>query len=240
MSFFAYTSLEDPVFHGLTIFERILPIIILIIIIVLLIQYKQFIIRCKKEKMIRYSLASLMLLGELSYMVWNYYHSQYGRVDFFSTLPFHLCSYAIWGIMFSLYLNSKKLYNYVFVFGIISVLALLFPNLNHGLNSFRYYQLYFSHSLILITIIYQYEVHGYFPKFIDLKKSFILLQIIIILSLIINIITGSEFLYIGPGNKPIDFAWDWPWHMIEYEFVMILFFTGTYLYLKQILKKEMR
>jgi hypothetical integral membrane protein (TIGR02206 family) len=239
MNFFDYTSLEDEVFHGLTLFERFLPLLILSFIIFVIIKYAGNLKTQKFEPLIRYALGSLMLIGELSYMIWNYYHSQYGRVDFFSTLPFHLCSYAIWGLMFVTFTKSKKLYNTVFVFSVIGVLALLVPNLNHGFNSFRYYQLYISHSLLYITLIYLYKVLDYYPRKSDLKKSFLVLQVIIVLSLIVNIVFNSEFLFIGPGNKPIDFAWDWPWHMIQYEFIMFLFYTGTYFYLKNILHKDM-
>lgn len=239
MSFFDFTSLNDPIPHGLTLIERIVPILILAIILTLLIKNREALKTNKYEKQTRIILASLMMFGELSYMSWNLYHSQYGRVDFFSTLPFHLCSYAIWGLMYALITKNRTVYNYVFVFGIISVLALLFPNVNHGVNSFRYYQLYFSHSMILVSIIYMYEAYDFYPKLLDLKKSFIFLQIIIILSILVNILTGSDFLFIGPGNKPIDFAWEWPWHMIEYEIVMFLFYTGTYFYIKKLLKKEM-
>lgn len=236
MNFFDYTSLDDPILHGLTLFERVLPILILIIILFVLIKYKNSILKTRVFDII---LASMMLLGELSYMLWNLYHSQYDRVDFFSTLPFHLCSYAIWGTLFSLYANNYKIFKLIFPFSIISVLALFFPNLNHGFNSFRYYQLFYSHSLILISFIYIYTVKGIKPIKKDFVMSFITLHVIIVVSLITNIIMKSDFLYIGPGNKPIDFAWDWPYHMIQYEAVMVLFYLGMYYYLKKILKQKM-
>ncbi len=239
MKFFDYTSLQDEIVHGLTIFERVLPLLILALILFLIIKYADRLRSSRYEKSIRYAIGILMLIGELSYMIWNYYHSQFGRVDFFSTLPFHLCSYAIWGLMVVTFTKNKTLYNVVFVFAVIGVLALLFPNLNHGLNSFRYYQLYFSHSMIFIALIYMYKVFDFYPKKKDLKQSFIVLQIIIVLSLIVNIVFDAEFLYIGPGNKPIDFAWEWPWHMIEYELIMLLFYFGTFLYLKKLLHKNM-
>lgn len=239
MNFFDYTSLEDSVVHGLTLFERILPLLILSLILFLIIKFTDQIRNCSFERVIRIVIAALMLIGELSYMVWNYYHAQYDRVVFYDTLPFHLCSYAIWGLMIVLIFENKRVYKTVFVFGIISVLALLFPNLNHGFNSFRYYQLFFSHSFIMISMVYLYRVHSYYPNKKDLIISFYVLQVIIVLSLVVNIIFGTSFLYIGPGNKPIDFAWEWPWHMIEYEFLMILFYISTYFVLKKGLHKKM-
>lgn len=239
MNFFDYTSLEDIIPHGLTLLERIVPLLLLAVIIYLLIHYKDRLQNISQTRIIDIVLGSMMLFGELSYMAWNFYHSQFDRVNFFSTLPFHLCSYAIWGTMITLFFKVDKVYKTVFVFSVISILALLFPNLNHGINSFRYYQLYFSHSLILISLVYLYSVKGYKPTKKDLKDSFIILQIIIVISLIVNVTTNSEFLFIGPGNKPIDFAWEWPWHMIQYEIVMVLFYLGVYYYLSNLLKQKM-
>ncbi|MBN2604974.1 MAG: TIGR02206 family membrane protein [Bacilli bacterium] len=235
MNFFAYTSLEDVIPHGLTLLERMIPIAILVTIIFWIGLYGKRIQTNPKEHIIRLVLAIMMMIGESAFLIWNYIHSLDGSVRFIDTLPLQLCSYAIWLLAFVLITKSKKVYNYIFIFGIVSVLALIFPNLNHGFDSFRYYQLYYSHSLLMIALFYMYKVHGFYPKKPDLMKSFVLLQIIIVYSIILNIIFGTAFLFIGPGNKPIDFAWDWPWHMIEYEAGMALVYFVFYLILK---KKE--
>lgn len=239
MDFFAYTSLEDIVPHGLTLIERLVPVVLLFVVLFLIYQYSFKLKNYPKENVIRYVLAIMMLLGEAGFLIWNYIHSLDGAVRFIDTLPLQLCSYAIWALAFILLFKNKKVYNYVFIFGIVSVLALIFPNLNHGFNSFRYYQLYYSHSLLVIALYYMYKVHGFYPKKPDLLKSFVLLQIIIVYSIILNIIFGTAFLFIGPGNKPIDFAWDWPWHMIEYEAGMAVVYYLFYLLFKKIEKREM-
>ena len=143
--FFRYTSLDDSIVHGLTTLERLIPFIILLTIVFLIYKYKDSIQNYQKENRIRYILASLMLFGEFSFLIWNFLHSLNGEVRFITTLPLQLCSYAIWGLAFVLITKSKKIYNYLFIFGVVSTLALIFPNLNHGIDSFRYFQLYFIH-----------------------------------------------------------------------------------------------
>jgi|GEM_PF-3580612 len=238
MNFFDYTSLEDAIPHGLTLIEKITPIIILFFAIYIIYKYQDKIRNSSKEKFIRYTIAGMMLLGEISYMTWNFIHSLDDQVRFIGTLPLHLCSYAIFGLMFVLVTKSQKVYNYIYIFGIVSALALIFPNVNHGFNSFRYYQLFFSHSLLMIALVYMYKIHNFYPKKQDLVKSFILLQIIIVFSLAINILLDTSFLFIGPGNKPIDFAWDWPLHMIQYEVVMFVIYYLFYTILKKIKGQE--
>lgn len=233
MKFFDYTSLDDSIVHGLTIIERLLPILLLLTAVIFIFKYHNQIKSYKYERQIRYIVGGLMLLGELSYMIWNYIHSLSDQVYFISTLPFHLCSYAIWGLMIVMFTLNKKIYNFVFIFAIVGVLALVFPNLNHGFNSFRYYQLYFSHSLLIISLFYLYKVHNFYPRKKDLISSFVLLQIIIIVSIFVNITLDTEFLFIGPGNKPIDFAWEWPWHMIEYELGMALVYYIAFIILRR-------
>ncbi len=228
MNFFDYTSLDDTIPHGLTFLEKVAPILLLILLIFLIYKFQDLIKNYKHEKRIRLTIATMMMIGELAYMIWNFTHSLQGDVRFITTLPFHLCSYAIWGLAFVLYTRNKTVYNYVFVFGVVSVLALIFPNVNHGFNSFRYYQLFYSHGLLMLALVYMYKIHGFYPNKLDLIKSFILLQIIIVYSIIGNIILNTDFLFIGPGNKPIDFAWDWPWHMIEYEIVMGIVYYLVY------------
>lgn len=228
MNFFDYTSLNDDVVHGLTLFERVIPIVIIVCVLFLIKYQVKWFQDNKKERWIRQGLAVLMILGEISFLVWNYVHSLNGDVRFIDTLPLQLCSYAIWGVAYALFFNNQNVFKYVFVFGVISVLALIVPNLNHGVNSFRYYQLFYSHGLLLIGLFYYYQVHSITITFEEYRKSFVFLQVIIVVSLVLNGLFQTEFLFIGPGNKPIDFAWEWPYQMIQYEAVMLLFYVGTY------------
>ncbi len=238
MDFFRYTSLDDLVTHGLTLIERLFPLLLLGLLVFLLYKYQEKIRTYKYEKRIRIVFGTLMLIGEIAFLLWNYIHSLNGDVRFITTLPLQLCSYAIWGLAYVMFTKNKAIYNYIFIFGVISVLALLFPNLNHGVDSFRYYQLYYSHSLLILALIYLYKIHNFYPKKKELINSFKFLQILIVMSLILNVILTTDFLFIGPGNKPIDFAWDWPWHMIQYVVVMIIVYYIFYLILKKVKKDE--
>lgn len=228
MKFFDYTSLQDEVTHGLTLIERSIPIIILTTLIFILIKNRNRIIKYKYEPLIRYSIGILMLMGELAFITWNFVHSLDGEVRFIETVPLQLCSYAIFGMMYAIVFLDKKVYNYVFIFAVVSFLAYLFPNLNHGFNSFRYYQLYFSHGLLMIALFYLSKVHGFYPNKKEFIHSFIFLQLIIFYSILLNIILQTDYLFIGPGNKPIDFAWNWPWHMIQYELFFIIMYYIFY------------
>ena len=234
MNFFDYTSLDDLVLHGLTLFERILPLIILVVIITLIYVFQEKIRNNPSEKYIRYVIGTLMLFGEIAFLIWNFVHSLNGDVRFITTLPLQLCSYAIWGLAYVMITKNKTVYNYMFIFGVVSFLALVFPNLNHGFDSFRYYQLFFSHSLLMIALVYMYKIHSFYPKKKDLINGFIFLQILIVFSLILNVLLTTDFLFIGPGNKPIDFAWDWPWHMIEYEVFMVIIYYIFYRIFKKL------
>ncbi len=234
MRFFDYTSLEDSAQHGLTLIERIIPVLIIVLIVYLIYKYKDKIKDYKHESRIRITLGILMLFGELSFMTWNLYHHFQGNVRFIETLPLHLCSYAIWGLAFVMFTKNKRVFTTVYIFAVVSFLALVFPNLNHGVNSFRYYQLFFSHGLLLVALFYLYKIHDFYPNKKELIHSFVVLQIIIVYSLILNVLLNTDFLFIGPGNKPIDFAWDWPLHMIQYEVVMAAVYYLFYFLIKRI------
>ena len=234
MGFFDYTSLDDLQVHGLTMIERLLPVILIGIIIFIIYRYQDFFKNFKHERRLRITLAILMIIGELAYYSWNIVHHNLGNVRYIETAPLHLCSYAIWGLIIVLFTKNKTIFTTVYMFAVVSVLALVFPNLNHGANSFRYYQLYFSHGLLLITLFYLYKIHDFYPVKKDFINSFIVLQVIIVYSLILNVILKTDYLFIGPGNKPIDFAWDWPYHMIQYELVMAILYYIFYRIIKQI------
>lgn len=81
-----------------------------------------------------------------------------------------------------------------------------------------------------------YKVHDFYPTKKEFIKSFYLLQILIVFSILLNIILDTDFLFIGPGNKPIDFAWDWPYHMIEYELFMFIVYFIAYRIIKRLKK----
>jgi uncharacterized membrane protein YwaF len=81
--------------------------------------------------------------------------------------------------------------------------------------------------------LYLYKVYDFYPNKKALINSFVFLQILIVFSIIVNILLDTEFLFIGPGNKPIDFAWDWPWHMIQYELGMLFVYYIVYRVLRR-------
>ena len=106
MNFFDYTSLNDEVLHGLTLIERLLPLVVLILLVVGIYKYQDNIRDFKYENRLRYIFGGLMILGEIAFLLWNYIHSLNDDVRFITTLPLQLCSYAIWGLAFVMF--TKK------------------------------------------------------------------------------------------------------------------------------------
>lgn len=176
------------------------------------------------RRLIRYSMAGILLVNELAWHVWNIFTGQW---TIQTMLPLHLCSVLVFTSAFLLITRSEGVYPYVYFMGIAGALqALLTPDAGiYGFPHFRAFQTMISHGLIITTGIYMTVVEGFRPTWKIAWKVFVGCNIYLVIIFIVNQIIGSNYLFVA--RKPdtaslLDMLPAWPWYILYIELIGVV------------------
>lgn len=208
---------------------HLIPIILIIISIILIARNKEFFRNWKYEKHFRYTLAISLFLCDMSILIWRLSTHTFS-IKY--SLPLHLCTFSIYASIFMLLKINKKVFDYIFYFAMAGALmALLSPDLRFSYTQFRYYEFMIAHGLILVSIMYMLFVYDFIPRFDAVIKSFLVVQVLGILLIPFNTLTGGTYMMIvnKTPNAVLDKFGPWPYYVIGLEILLILLFLISYL-----------
>lgn len=151
-------------------------------------------------------------------------------------LPLHLCSISNLIACFILFIpKNSKLFEFLFYCGFLGgLMAILTPQINYydgGL--FMYFEYYITHGIIMLLPLYMYyHLEMELTKYSWLK-TFVILNIIMIIVMPLNFIIGlgSNYMYLYESpkiNNPLVFG-DWPFYILNWEIIVLILFYFTYL-----------
>jgi hypothetical integral membrane protein (TIGR02206 family) len=135
-------------------------------------------------------------------------------------LPFHLCTISAFLAIIALITKSKFFINILIFWGLIpAFLAILLPDIgpNDGILTFRFWEFFTSHIVIVLSSIYflkksEIEVVKIWLRQ-ALKAYFVLFFFSLIFILPLNLILGSNYMYIMSRSRfGIDFIPSGIWH----------------------------
>ncbi|WP_105619723.1 YwaF family protein [Vallitalea okinawensis] len=173
---------------------------------------------------------ALMIIQEIALNIWRY---QMGLWSLASSLPLHLCSLALMIGPFLYITKSQKLFDLLYYWSFGAFVAILTPDIGTtGFPSFRYYQFFLSHGLILFQVIYMMTVLGMRPSTKSLKTTLIYTNIIMLTIGMINFMVGGNYFFIA--RKPetasfMDLLGPWPVYIIFMELIAWGIFMLMYL-----------
>ena len=159
-----------------------------------------------------------------------------GNWEIHVDLPLHLCSISNLITCIILFIpKNNKLFEFLFYCGFLGgLMAIITPQINYydgGLFMYLYY--YISHGTIILIPLYMfYHLEMKLSKYSWLK-TFIILNIIMVLIMPLNFIigSGSNYMYLAESPKidnPLVFG-DWPYYIINWEIIVLVLFYFTYL-----------
>jgi hypothetical integral membrane protein (TIGR02206 family) len=179
----------------------------------------------------RYGLATLLVLNETAWHLWNYFTGQW-TVQ--TMLPFHLCSVLVWVSAYMLVTRSYAIFEFAYFLGIAGAIqALLTPDAGiYGFPHFRFFQVILSHGAIVTAAIYMTFVEGYRPYWKSLLRVLVWGNIYTVAIGLINWWLGSNYLFIA--RKPdtpslIDVLGPWPWYILSLEGLALVLCLLLYL-----------
>ena len=196
--FFGYSETQD-FFIGSAL--HFIPIVLMIIVIELIYAYRKRIRNYKYESTIRYVLAFVMMIVEMSYF-WRllYVGSQGTAPDMMHYLPIQMCQWGLLLCIFTIISKNQKLFSINFFITLLfASIALIYPKviLHTGPTYYRYYQFWLEHILPIICVFYLMFVHGLKPDYKGIFRTLYVIVPLTIVSLIANSkIEGAEYLYL--------------------------------------------
>ncbi len=240
MSLFNFFEVK-PIEHSLSLLEIIIPNVLLLLVIVLMFFFKKKLkdnanIQRKIEIIFGWSLIILVI----SYIVWRLITKQFDRNDF----PLHLCSLTSIIYALALFKKKYKIIGILFLWGIVGGIgSLVYPALTYPITTFRYWQFYWLHIILVITPIYIYIIKEELPNrqnlFNYIKLSFIITQITLFLELILNITFKTKYTFLHE-NSPLEIVfgtWPFPFLLIG-EVVLVLIHILAYIMWIFIIKRK--
>lgn len=206
--FFAYFfgKGETEEFKNFTL-AHFLPILVAAGIIYLIFRYRESLKNWKHEEKIRYAMAFIMIVSEMSYY-WRLVGITSLNPNPFDHLPITVCG---WGIVFASYMvigKSQSLYDicYFWLFS-GTIFALATPTVISftGPTRFRYYEFWFEHLMGYIGVFYMTFVHKMRPTVKSAVKSYVALAVLAVVAFVANDVIGpgANYLFMArPESTP--------------------------------------
>lgn len=180
----------------------------------------------KFAKSIAVLLALIFITENLRYVIG-------GNWKLVDNLPLQLCSISRILCVLVLFIPKRQfVFELLFFFGIVGGIQSIFtPQINHydgGL--FHYFEYYFSHTVIIAIPVFMYFYMGFKITAKSWYKSFITLNILMLIIMPLNYYLGANYMYLNDKplvNNPFIIG-DWPYYLIVLEFVAAGLFYITY------------
>lgn len=190
-------------FEMFGIYHFIIIIFVFAIILLLYLLKNKIKTRSKLIIKMRYSLAIIHLIFELSY----YIYAIITKRSFLSTFPLELCAIALYLTFVFLITDNEFVWKISYPLAIIGGIITLFlgnPD-DYGFLSYRFFHFFVGHGLLIFSNLFGVWILGYKMNFKDYKKFIIILLGIVGFTYIIDLITGANFMYLRFLPTPVDF-----------------------------------
>ena len=156
-----------------------------------------------------------------------------GNWDIYENLPLHLCSISNLIACFILFIpKNQKLFEFLFYCGFWGgLMAILTAQINDYDGSlFKYVQYYTSHGTIIFMPLYMFYHLNYKLSKLSWLKLLLILNICMAIIIPINFKIGSNYMYLAEApniKNPLVYG-DWPFYIINWEFIILILFYITY------------
>lgn len=176
----------------------------------------------------------LSLLLPFTIVIWIVARLWRGEFDVAEDLPLHMCNLVTFFVPFIFYRQKRRQW----LFGIIyfwvlsgTLQAVITPGLEQAWPHFYYFRYWIVHCGLVIFILYAVIVLGYIPQWRDVWNALIAMNLLFILTYVINLGLDSNYLYTmhKPEQKTLlDYFGPWPVYILVSELVGLGFFILYY------------
>lgn len=174
----------------------------------------------------------------LNYITWVILEIIAGTFDHKLHLPVHLCRFTNLMIPLIMVWRSYFAYEILFFWGFSGMIQASFtPDIAAGFPHFQYFRFWVGHQGVILALVYATVVYEIRPTFKSLVKSFIGLNIFLLVAVMVNLLLDANYFWIC--GKPVDHLGNaiptlldhmgpWPWYILTGEFVALAHFLLAY------------
>ncbi|MFK7833844.1 MAG: TIGR02206 family membrane protein [Winogradskyella sp.] len=210
--------------------QHIIPIVLSVFFTIFLIRYvnKNF-SRLQKQK----TIACLGWLISATVIAFHAYRMLYDNYNFKTDLPLYLCS--LMGLLIPVFTHYRKYWMFeILVFWIIggTLQAVITPDITTGFPSFDFFRYWIVHLGLLVVIFYFIFVFQMKPTLKSMLKSFLALQVYVVLMIGVNYLLNANYFYLNEKPKSaslLDYFGDWPYYILVAQLLIIPLFLVIYL-----------
>lgn len=196
---------KEPEFSYYTL-AHFIPLLLLAAVIFLLYRYREKLRGLRHESSIRYVLAFMMIICDMSYY-WRLSAGPWLSEGPSQELPIAVCAWAVILGSFMLVGKSQKLFDIVYfwllsgsLFALITPAPLIFV----GPTRYRFYQYWLEHTLGYVAVFYMIFVHRMRPNRRSIVRSYCALAVLAALAAGVNaLLPGANYLFMArPESAP--------------------------------------
>ncbi len=234
--FFGYGAEGDFVYGSAA---HILPMVLLAVLVAVVWRRRTWLQSWKGEENLRFAMAALILLAEMSYF-WRLIYVGSGKADegtLMTKLPLQVCEWTAIAAAFMLMKKSRHLYAICYyvclTFGLIPLVTPAVLGTT-GPGYYRYYQFWMEHLLPILAVFYMTFVHGYRVRLRDAWKPSLFLIVLLVLAVPANFaIPEANYLYLAQNTDGSSIANIFPENIFIrasiYFVIMLVLFGLIYL-----------
>ncbi|WP_452222853.1 YwaF family protein [Lacinutrix chionoecetis] len=210
--------------------QHIIPMLLAIVFAILLIQFSKNKLSETQQKNVFKGLGFFVSLTVLAFHINLFLKGNYSIV---TDLPLFLCSFM--ALFIFIFTSTIKYWLYeILLFWIVAGTsqAVITPDIPFGFPTFDYFRYWIAHLGLLVIIFYATFVFNMRPTWKSVFKSFIALQLYMVILFTINYLLGANYSYLN--QKPnsaslLDYLGEWPNYIIVVELFLIPYFFIIYL-----------
>jgi len=182
----------------------------------------------------KYSFIVLILSFVFFFQVIKIFVMQYkGVFDIKTDIPLHLCNMSPLFLLLAYYFRSRLAWSIFFLWIMSGTFqSLITPTLHQSFPNYEWWRYWIIHAWLVTGAFYGIFVFGYKMRFKDIFKALLWLNVLAFVVFLINTQLGSNYMYMQgkPEGKTLYNALlDWPYYIIQLEFLAIFFFSLIYL-----------
>ncbi len=208
--------------------EHLLPIVIALIFGFGLIRYAR-----KSSNSLKQSVFNTLgIVVAATVFIFHSYHIGFKSYNIQTDLPLYLCS--LMALIIPVFTYFKKYWMFeILLFWIIAgtLQGVITPDIAVGFPSFDYFRYWIVHLGLLIIIVYAVRVFGMRPELKSVFKSFLALQIYVLLMITVNYFLKANYFYLNQKPKSasvLDYFGEWPYYIIVCQLIIIPLFLLIY------------
>ncbi|WP_397362079.1 TIGR02206 family membrane protein [Olleya sp. R77988] len=209
--------------------EHLLPIILAIALCMAIFQFvkrKSESVKIKVFQVLGVFVSCFITIFHLCQIVQGGYSLQ-------SDLPLYLCSFM--ALFIFIFTSTRKFLLFeVLLFWIIvgTSQGVITPDIEVGFPSFDYFRYWIVHLGLIIIIAYAIVILKMKPNLRSVIKSFLALQVYLIILMLINKLLDANYSYLNKkpeSGSVLDYLGEWPNYIITVQLLLIPVFLLIYM-----------